>query len=50
MRIDKEKEQKERFNRDEEEKIKTELLDTTLDEVLIQGWNKSAVTAAAARP
>jgi len=49
MRIDKEKEQKEKFNKDEEEKIKAELLDTTLEEVLIQGWNKSAVAAAAAR-
>jgi len=49
MRIDKEKEQKENFNKDEEEKIKTELLDTALEEVLIQGWNKSAVAAAATR-
>ena len=49
MRIDKENEQKEKFNRDEEENIKIELLDAALEMVLVQGWNKSAVAAAAAK-
>merc|ERR1719206_1123071 len=39
MRIDKDKEQKEKFSRDEEEKIKIELMDAALEEVLVQGWN-----------
>merc|ERR1719206_561557 len=49
MRIDKDKEQKGKFSRDEEEKIKIELMDAALEEVLVQGWNKSAVAAAAAK-
>merc|ERR1719308_389941 len=49
MRIDKENEQKEKFNRGEEEKIKTKLFDAALEEVLVQGWNKSAVAAAATK-
>ena len=49
MRIDKDKEQKEKFSRDEEEKIKIELMDAALEEVLVQGWNKSAVATAAAK-
>ena len=49
MRIDKENEQKEKFNRDEEENIKIEFLDAALEMVLVQGWNKSAVAAAAAK-
>jgi len=49
MKVDEEQHQKERFNKDEEEKIKAELLDLALEEVLVQGWNKAAVATAASR-